>query len=303
MAWAIFLCGSPIAFGAEQQCLQQGNVRVFYHTDGQHAVESTDADGNGIADQVQDAMTQITAARLLFVKLLDFPDPFASDRFRDAAFLDVHFRHKDLLKSNGIAYDELQRFKRPTDPPETRSLCFNLATSIHPSKNLSPAHEYFHLIQYGVTYFKNSWYTEGTARWSECGLGTGSVGAFESSQVWPVADEGREMLFSRRYDAAETFWNALAQQHDDAEGELPASAALVELQNMKYVDGSPVLRDSRFSGHRFIRAVLLELGKTHDTAFRELAYDRWSEANQYSPRNSPYILEAVGRVIDGWQAK
>ncbi|MGC3972017.1 MAG: hypothetical protein QM775_33150 [Pirellulales bacterium] len=272
--------------------------------------------GAGFPIRSKMALTQITAARLLLVELLEFPDPFAGERFREAKFLDVHFRSKDVLKSNGVAFDELQRFKRPTDPPDTASLCFNLATTVNPAKNLSPAHEYFHLIQYGVSYYKNSWYTEGTARWSEAGLGTGSVGgskadagnvdagklaaaeanASRPGAAWPENDEQRETLFRRRYDAAEFFWNVLAQEHDEGNGELPSSPELVQLQNMRYADGTPVLRDSRFSGHRFIRQVLLELGRADDVTFRERGYDRWSEANQFSSQNSPDILEAVRRA-------
>gem|GEM_PF-4451880 len=150
---------------------QRGRIRVFYHTDGRHAVDPADANRNGLPDQVEDAMTQIEAAQALFIEVLGFPDPFQSERFREARFLDVHFLERDRVRGNGVAFDELQRFRRPQDPPDTPSLCFNLATSVQASKNLSPAHEYFHLIQYGATHFKNRWYLEGLARWSERGLG------------------------------------------------------------------------------------------------------------------------------------
>ncbi|HEY1051272.1 MAG TPA: hypothetical protein VGE39_15985 [Prosthecobacter sp.] len=279
-----------------QHCHQQGNVRIFYHTEGQHAVEPADVNANSVPDQVEDAMTQIIAARLLFVEALGFPDPFQGERFRSASFLDVHFRHKDILKSNGVAYDELQRYKRPQDPPGTLSLCFNMATSVRPSTNLTPSHEFFHIIQNGVTCFKNSWYTEGTARWSERGLGAGGLGPARLANVWPGTDEERAALFQRSYDASEFFWNVLARQHDKDKGEIPASAALTRLQAMRYVDGTPVLRDTQFTGWRFIRTVLLELGKVQAAAAKGLGYDAWSEANQKSPQNGPHILRAVQAV-------
>jgi hypothetical protein len=65
---------------------------------------------------------------------------------------------------------------------------------------------------------------------------------------------------------------------------------------MRYTDGTPVLNDLAFTGWRFMRDVLLELGKADETAFREQAYDRWSEANQFSPKNNAYILRAVEAV-------
>ena len=64
---------------AEQQCHQQGKFRIFYHTGGQHAVDTTDANHNVIPDQVEDIMTQILAARMMFVEELGFPDPFNTD--------------------------------------------------------------------------------------------------------------------------------------------------------------------------------------------------------------------------------
>jgi hypothetical protein len=46
-----------------------------------------------------------------------------------------------------------------------------------------------------------------------------------------------------------------------------------------------------------MREVLLELAKADKMAYRELGYDRWSEANQNSKKNSPYIYAAVMDVV------
>ena len=113
---AIFLLATSLAAHAqdaktpEQRVHQAERLRIFYHVEGQHAVDLMDANANGIPDQVEDAMIQTQAAQALFVEVLGFPDPFQAERFRSARFLDIHFRHKDLLKTNGVTYDELQRF-------------------------------------------------------------------------------------------------------------------------------------------------------------------------------------------------
>ena len=296
------LSGLSTALSAtEQQCHQQGKFRIFYYTEGQHAVDATDANHNAIPDQVEDIMTQMLAARMMFVEELGFPDPFSTERFRAASFLDVHLRHKDVLKTNGVTFDELQRFNRAGDPKGTQSICFNVATSVKAHSNLTPSHEFFHLIQHGVTFFKNRWFTEGTARWSERALGTGSLGPVRLQKLWPESDEEQDALFHRSYDASEYFWNVLARKFDDANGELPTSPALDELKAMHYVDGTAVLRDTQFSGYRFVRTVLQELGKAQETAFRELGYETWAEANQTSPRNSPFILNVVRSVAKDWK--
>lgn len=269
---------------------------MHYHTEGPQAVDPADVNGNGTPDQVEDALTQTEAARLLFIEVLGFPDPFQSVRFKDASFLDIHFRSKEVLKSNGVAFDEMQRFNKPGDPNGTLSLCFNIATSVKPSANLTPAHEYFHLIQNGVTFFKNSWYTEGTARWSESGLGVGKLGPTGLLGTWPLSEAQAAGIFTASYGASQQFWNPLAARLDK-DASLPEGPALERLKAMTYVDGTPVLKDTTFAGWKFIREVLAELGRSDDEAFQKLGYDRWSEANQKSPQNNPWILAAVVRVV------
>jgi hypothetical protein len=195
-----------------------------------------------------------------------------------------------------LAFDELQRFNKPGDPKGTVSIAFSVASSVKAESNLTPAHEFFHLIQYSTTYFKNNWFAEGTARWSECGLGMGAVGPVRKLAAWPLPDDQSSPLFKMSYEASEHFWNPLAAKRD-TQGMLPDSPGLKRLQAMTYTDGSPVLKDLRFTGWKFIRDVITELGKIDETAFRESGYTHWSEENQFSPKNSAYILRAIVGLI------
>ncbi|HRH98649.1 MAG TPA: hypothetical protein PLB55_22085 [Prosthecobacter sp.] len=280
-----------------QHVHQAGRIRLFYHMEGQHAVDAADVNRNGVPDAVEDVLTQTQAAQTLFVDVLGFPDPFSTERFRTAAYLDIHFRHKDLLKANGVTYDELQHFNHSGDPKGTVSICFNVATSVRASANLTPAHEFFHLIQNSTTYFKNRWFTEGTARWSERGLGVGDLGPARVLSAWPLSQTQCAELSARTYDASEHFWNPLARR-TDATGEIPDSPALAPLKAMTYADGTPVLKDLRLTGWRFIRDVLRAFDHEDNVAFKELGYDRWSEENQKSPKNDVFILRAVLRALE-----
>lgn len=300
---AVLAVGSSSALaqttqGAEspQRVHESDRIRIFYHTAGQHAVDAADVNSNGIPDQVEDVMTQTQAARIMFVEVLGFPDPFQTERFRTARYLDIHFRHKHVLKSNGVAYDELQRFKRPGDPEGTLSICFNVATSVKAPANLTPAHEFFHLIQNSVTYFKNRWYTEGTARWSERALGAGDLGPGRILGAWPLPEDKTASVFAMAYDASEHFWNPLCAKLD-AQGTIPDSPAIKRLNTMRYTDGTPALKDLRLTGWEFVRDVLAGLAEMDDVAFRELGFDRWSEENQKSPKNDAYILRVVEDVV------
>jgi hypothetical protein len=274
---------------------QVGRIRVHYHLAGPHAVNPGDANHNGIPDQIEDLATQTRAAWLLFIDALGFPDPFQSPRFLKASFLDIHLRSKDTLKSNGVAYDELQHFNRPGDPPGTLSICFNVATSVQPSQNLTPAHELFHLIQNGACFFKNRWYTEGTARWSEKALGLGALGT-GLHKPWPPPDTLLQQLDQMAYEAATQFWEPLILSRNTTDDLLPADRLPAELTALRYIDGSPVLKDRKLLGWQLIRDVLTELGRQDDLAYTERQLTRWSEEEQRSPLNTPHIHRAIETV-------
>ncbi len=286
------LCGRALA----QHVHQEGKIRVFYQLEGQHAVDPADGNNNGVPDQVEDVLTQVVAARTLFVEVLGFPDPLQTERFRTASFIDISFRHKDVLKSNGVAYDELQRYNRPGDPKGTLSISFTVATSVKAATNLTPAHEFFHLIQNSVTYFKNKWFAEGMARWSERALGVGGLGPAKILSVWPLPEEQAAEVFVMAYEAADQFWNPLAAKAD-MKGVIPESPALARVQEMRYTDGMPVLKDLKFTGWKFVREVLEALDQADDIAFHELGYERWTEENQRSPKNNAYLMRCVQGVL------
>ena len=297
MITALVVLMSVAGQAAKDRMHQAGKIRVFYQTEGQHAVEVEDRNQNGVPDQVENVLTQTVAAHLLFVEVLGFPDPLQTGRFRTASFLDIHIRQKDnKQKHHGMAHDELQQFNKPSDPKGTVSIGFSVASSVKAESNLTPAHEFFHLIQYSTSYFKNSWYAEGTARWSEYGLGIGTLGPAQKLDSWPLLEDQVAAVFGMSYKASEHFWNPLAKKMD-ARGIIPDSPKLTRLQAMTYTDGTPVLKDLRLTGWEFIRDVILELGKIDDVAFREQGYDRWSEENQFSPKNNAFILRAVEVVV------
>ncbi len=287
---------SSITSLCAKELWQKGNIRIYYFLDGPHAVAPTDINHNQIPDQVEDLMTQTIASRLMFVDVLGFPDPFAGKRFKTASYLDIHILSKEKLKANGVTYDELQRFNRPGDPKGTLSICFNVTNEIKSATNLTPTHEFFHLIQHGVTYFKNRWFTEGTARWAQRALGTEGVGPCEPMPAWPLSEERMKEIGALTYGAAEAFWNPLAVRLD-THSPLPETPALATLRTMKYADGSKVLKDEKLIGWEFIREVLLELGKIDETAFRTLGYDSWAEENQRSDKNNPFIFQTVNQVV------
>lgn len=268
------------------------NIRVFYDLDGQHAVDATDENENDVPDVVEDVARQTLCARYVFVDGLGFPDPLESERYERAEFLDINMLSKDKLKLNGVAYDGLQKFNRSIDPEGTRAICFDVSSKIEPNSNQTPTHEYFHLIQNCSTYFKCRWYTEGMARWSEHALDKGGLGRIEYKGRFPQTRDEQLALFEMAYDTEFYLWNPLAKL-EDKKGKLDRDSIPREAQQLRYVNGKVILEDLKLNGAEFMKALLLRLGEMDDVAMEELGFKDWSEKNQKSLDNSPYIYKAI----------
>ncbi len=134
-----------------------------------------------------------------------------------------------LGNKNGSAGDAIVNYHRPSDPPEgVEVLTIDLSAKL-PPRNLSPAHELFHQFQNGYSQFKNAWYYEGMARWSEDLFRSGAGAA----DALPASGTELEALFARSYDASRT-WQALARA-TDPEGRVRLPPALCETRYL----GSP----------------------------------------------------------------
>lgn len=276
-------------------------VRVFYATEGESAIDPADADKNGVPDKVEDVARQVWAARKLFCEILDFPDPFDSERFSGVNCIQVSLLDRSRMNGlNGAAYRVAQKAKPvPGGNSGDRALVISVATSVDARRNATPAHEFFHLIQYGITYFSNRWFLEGMARWSESGLAIGALGKkmLSTDTGWPQNRETRDRLFAMSYDASQLLWNPLAEAVDP-EGKLSTTWKLPdELTTLAYSDGSLVLRDELFSGAALMRDILIELGKVDDQAKKELGYEEWTLENQRNAKNNEYLYDSVMNVF------
>jgi len=305
---AIFLLGVPPlcqADGSDQKSKLSESfvlepVRVFYATEGESAINPADADHNGVPDRVEDVARQVWAARKLFCEILGFPDPLSSVRFDGANCIQASLLDRSRINGlNGVAYRVAQKARPiPDGQPGDRALIIAVATTVDPPRNATPAHEFFHLIQYGCTYVSNRWFLEGMARWSERGLAPGGIGKtmLSSDTGWPQSDETRDRLFKMSYDAALLLWNPLAEAVDP-EGKLSTRILPEELTTLKYSNGSNVLSDELFSGAELMRDILIELGKIDGQMMEELGYEKWTLANQGNVKNNDHIYDVVMEIL------
>ena len=268
-------------------------VRVFYTTRGRDAVPLNDLDRNGVPDRVEDVAKQVWAAHHLFCKVLKFPDPLGSERYRKVNCIQVSLRN--LGGGNGLAFDESQRARNiPQGHPSDRAIVMRINCTLNPIKNVTPAHETFHLVQYGATYFKNKWYLEGMARWAEHALAKDGLGdvRYPPDGPWPQTLLHQSQLARMKYDAEHVLWNPIARK-TDRDGQLSSKLLGKELAALRYSDASPVMRDRTLFGYKVMRDIIIELGKIDDVAMTDLKYDRWSERNQGAEQNNPYIYKGV----------
>ncbi|NOX98342.1 MAG: hypothetical protein GXP30_01155, partial [Verrucomicrobia bacterium] len=271
--------------------------RIYYTLQGDDALPEThDLNNNGIPDRIENIALQLTTARDLYTETFKLRHPLESSRYKNQAqFIDVNVGSLPLsptfdaekTKGNGSAGDEVVNYYRPGDPePGSSVLTMDISKTLD-HKNLTPAHELFHLFQSSYTMFKASWFAEGTARWVEFVFREGSG----RPKDLPYTKPEQEKLFAMKYDA-EGFWSGLAQ------AAYPQEAINVpsELLRRTYVGSNdPVVRDTKFRGALLIKPLLEALDKTDDQAvidFNLKTYD-WSEAQQRSPLNNPYILSAI----------
>jgi len=279
---------------ALKECYVEEEFRLFYALEGESALppsQRTDADKDGVPDKIQNIARQLVVARRLYVEVFKLRHPFDSPRYKDRAkFFDVHVALMPIDPGGakyGSAGDGIVNYRRPTDPDGgCEVLTIDISKDLS-CGNLTPAHELFHQFQNGYSLFKNSWYTEGTARWAEYALrkGTGKAGRL------PTTEAERKALYKLKYEAS-GFWNALAEA-TDKRGIFRVPKDLGEI---RYIGTRQrVIQDLRLHGIAFIKALFEELDATDDKVSKEEGLDplNWKEARQRAPENNDLIWAAV----------
>lgn len=274
--------------------------RIFFQKEGEHAVPETDVNNNGIPDFVENIAIQMQVAHHIFCNLVQFPDPLTSKRYSNTHYIDVRlFSPTKMKEANGIAFDKAS----PSGEKRRRSLIIYISTKIDPKTNFTPTHEYFHQVQNGVTYFKNPWFYEGLARWSEDAVGDRGIIKSQDDQnknIFKVLGNDQEMklIFQGSYHVEQALWLPLIKSLTETKYQLPKNDPIL---NTKYTDGSAVMKDFSFDGAPFIRRYLLTLGKASQNSYIKNNFDKWSEENQRSPLNNQYILQALEEAVESWK--
>ncbi|MBQ9479907.1 MAG: hypothetical protein IJU71_10175 [Selenomonadaceae bacterium] len=291
MATALMI-GSMTSVRAE--IYQQGIVYVNYEREGEAAVIATDVDNNGVPDVVEDIATQINAARAVFHDEFGFPDPLGSARYKNVKTIEVDIcAKKDMNNKNGLAFSGVR--KKSKHNPNESALHIKIASTVDPHKNSTPTHEYFHLIQYGATYFRNGWYLEGMARWSQDAVQEIKKYPTDKNLSWTLKDKASEAkIFAGKYGVAKLLWYPLSVDLKDKQ---KISSKLIK--KYRYVDGAAVFKDNVFYGPNVMKRVLASMKSVEDEAANEFGgRKKWIKDGVRNAQNNKYILKCVRDIYN-----
>ena len=284
-----------VTTSADAAIYRQGIIYVIYDETGERSLTNkTDANSNGVPDVVEDIATQVNAAREVFQGVFDFPDPLQSARFKNVTSIEIDIDARDAMnKFNGLAFSTVR--KKSAHDPNARALHFKVANTINPHTSSTPAHEYFHLIQYGATYFRNAWYLEGMARWSQDSVAKINYPDGADIHFKLKSKSAKEKIFNGKYEMADFLWYPLAVNMRD-KVTLPAEL----VTKYKYVDGAPVFQDDIIFGAHVMLKVLHALKAKENLAAEKFGgVKEWRKTGQRAEVNNEIILDCVKEVYHG----
>ncbi len=277
----LLCCHHAVPVAAESLCFYDRDVfRIVYSLEGDAAVPHTDINRNGLPDVVEDTATQLLAAREAFASL-GFPDPLQSIRYAGTTGIMVIMLPRSTMHGH---HDRAFSRASGSRHYSGKWLKIHISTDTNPVRNPTPAHEYFHLIQYAHSRFMNGWYLEGMARWAE--------DVVNRVFVDPGISMNTEKAIRESYTAAENLWHPLGIACSGAV-RIPRSLT----DKYRYVDGTVVFKDDVINGHQAMAGILACLNRKEPAAAEAGGgVANWRKNGQRSPLNTPYILDCVREI-------
>ena len=271
------------------QMYKKDEFYIFYSTlsASPHRLKTLkDLNNNKIPDYIEDLATQAIASREIF-KAAGFRHPLQSPRYQNVENISIFVQD---LKGNGIAYEV------PAVHPNLKhhmpcSLVMHISIDLKDFPGnywTTVTHELFHLYQYGYTQFKNTWYLESLANWSERALridlstGTKNLPALPKNTL-----QLNKEVISKGYHH---MWRRLAVIESQDRLVIPP-----HLQDMHYTNGSSVFKDNEWRNTSLVLNVMQNLEHTSLNMSKQRKWHpyNWKEADQRLKSWDPIIWQNI----------
>lgn len=269
---------------------KMGKFRVYYSSNpasSDYLENRVDLNNNSIPDYIENIAIQADTTLKAFT-YLGFISPLESDRYKNVAeYIDIHV---NLSSGNGLAYEGVTNYINKANKENKCTLIIQIRKNLEafPGNWTTVTHEIFHLYEYGYSQFKGGWYLEGLANWSERILRIESTN--EGLTQLPANEtQLNNSVYNVDYNQ---LWHRFAYLSDITNGQLNLPS---ELLSKTYVDGSKVFKNERFKGHHFMKSLLQNFKvKSYELSLLNNRDPyRWSEIDQISIANRPYMLDAI----------
>lgn len=279
------LSGSVIQDRLLEKEYVAGDFHLFYSLQGNDRLHHTgDSNGNGTPDSIENMAIQLQAAQRFYSGALGLRSPLRQKVFANAGQINIYVLRKD--RGKGAAFDKVSRERMADGTTLPCALKLIVDTSVNPLRNVTPAHELFHLYQYGYGVFKQRWYLEGMARWLEMPYRDSSKGMAAAAPSLNCPDYA-----NASYDAA-IFWHRYAQRYF-APVDVPAG-----LRQLTYTDGSPVFKQSALPGGAMLAPFFDSLFRASQqiSQQQQVANTQWTDKMQRSPQFSQDICDVLSAI-------
>ena len=279
------LSGSVIQDRLLEKEYVAGDFHLFYSLQGNDRLRHTgDSNGNGTPDSIENMAIQLQAAQRFYSGTLGLRSPLRQKVFARARQINIYVLRKH--RGKGAAFDKVSRERMADGRVLPCAIKIVVDTSVNPLRNVTPAHELFHLYQYGYGVFKQRWYLEGMARWLEM--------PYKDSRKVMTADAPSlncPDYANASYDA-EIFWHRYAQRY------FPAVAVPETLRQVRYTDGSPVFKQTELPGGAMLQPFFASLFRSSQQLSQQqrVAHTQWTEQMQRAPQFSQAICQVLAAI-------
>ena len=157
-----------------------GHFRFHYDTEGPDAVGAADADGNGVPDYVDLAMTLADSAWHVQVEVLGYQEPPTDGGFGGGDEIDIFLTDVGRSRRYGLTYPLSGGDSGPSYleiDNDFENPVFGTADGVcrgysgsrgHDALRVTLAHEFFHAVQFGYYQgYDGAWWQEASATWME----------------------------------------------------------------------------------------------------------------------------------------